>query len=169
MERQNSALSDASRQIPNFVVGNWAGLYSTAPTIRQGVKAGRNTKAIEANFALDWTRSYQILAVGVCPSSDTPDGSLLGDKLHSLDLPTIMSSADAHHCATVERCRPCANPHDRGDTCNYLSDGLVHYVLNDFAKKAGNMKKNRANPEVYVNTREKKRSKIEMYSISVTK
>ena len=50
-----------------------------------------------------------------CPSSDTPDGSLLVVKLLYLDLPTDMPGADAHRRVSVERCKPCTNPHDRGD------------------------------------------------------
>ena len=78
---------------------------------------------------------YKILAVGLCPFSNTPDGSPLGDKLLYLDLPTDMPGADAHRRVSVERCKPCTNPQDRGDMPKYLPDGLTKYVLNNFTKK----------------------------------
>ena len=65
VERRTSALLDALRQIPNFVVGNWAWLCNTASTIRQGAKAGT-----EAKFAIYWAGPYKTLAVGLCPSSE---------------------------------------------------------------------------------------------------
>ena len=70
-ERRNSAVSDALRQVPNFVVGNWVWLYSTASTIRQRAKAGTDAKARKIKFALNWTGPYKILAVGPGPSSNT--------------------------------------------------------------------------------------------------
>ena len=36
---------------------------------------------------------------------------------------------------SVERCKPCTNPHDRDDMPKYLPDGLTRYVLNNFTKK----------------------------------
>ena len=136
VERRNSALSDALRQVPNFVVGFWAWLYNTASTIRQGAKAGKDTKVLKTKFALSWTGPYKILAVGPCLVSDTPDGSPLADKLLYLDLPTDMPGADVHRRVSVERCRPCTNPHDRDDMPKYLPDGLTQYVLNNFTKKS---------------------------------
>ena len=53
VERRNSALSDALRQVLNFVVGTWVWLYSTASTIRQGAKAGTDAKVLKTKFALD--------------------------------------------------------------------------------------------------------------------
>ena len=135
VERRNSALSDDLRQVPNFVVGYWAWLYNTASTIRQGAKAGADAKVLKTKFALNWTGPYKILAVGPCPSSDTPDGSPFGHKLLSLDLPTDMPGADAHRRVSVERCKPCTNPHDHGDMPKCLPDGLTQYVLNNFTKK----------------------------------
>ena len=95
VERRNSALSHALRQVLNFVVGNWVWLCSTASIVRQGAKAGTNAKVLKTKFALNWTGPYKILAVGPRPSSDTPDGSPLGGELLYLDLPTDMPSADA--------------------------------------------------------------------------
>ena len=111
VERRNSALSDALRQVPNFAVGNWVCVYNTAFTIRQGVKAGTDAKVLKTKFALNWTSPSKILAVGPCPSSNTPDGSPLEDKLLYLDLlyldlPTDMPGADAHRHVSVERCKP---------------------------------------------------------------
>ena len=36
----------------------------------------------------------------------------------------------------IERCKPCANPHDSGDMPKYLLAGLTQYVLNNFSKKS---------------------------------
>ena len=47
-EQRSSALSEALRQIPNFVMGNLAWLYNTASTIRQGAKAGTDAKVLKA-------------------------------------------------------------------------------------------------------------------------
>ena len=51
VERRNPALSDALRQVPNFVVGNYVWLYDTASTIRQGPKAGTDAKVLKTEFA----------------------------------------------------------------------------------------------------------------------
>ena len=123
VERRNSALSDALRQVSNFIVGNWVWLYSTASIIRKSAKAGTDAKVLKTKFALNLTGPYKILANDPCPSSDTPDGSPLGDKLLYLDLPADVPGADAHRRVSVERCKPCANPHDRGDMPKYLPMG----------------------------------------------
>ena len=136
VERRHSAFSDALRQVPNFVVGNWVWLYTTASTIRQGAKAGTDAKVLKPKFAPNWTGPYKTLAVGPCPFSDAPDDSPLGDKLLYLDLPTDMPGADAHRRVSVERCKPCTNPDDRGDMPKYLPDGLTQYVLNILTKKS---------------------------------
>ena len=36
----------------------------------------------------------------------------------------------------IERCKPCANPHDSGDKPKYLPAGMTQYVLNIFSKKS---------------------------------
>ena len=132
VERRKSALSNALRQVPNFVVGNWVWLCNTASTICQGTKAGTDVKVLKTKFALNWTGPYKILAVGPCPSSDTPDGFPLDNKFFYLDLPTDMPVADAHRRVSVERYKPCTNPHNHGDVPKYLPDGLTQYVLNNF-------------------------------------
>ena len=134
VERQNSALSDALRQVPDFVVGNWVWLYDMASTVRQGAKAGTDAKVLNTKFALNWTGPCKIFAVGPRPSSDTPDDSPRGDRLLYFGLPTDMPGADAHRRVSVERCKPCTNPHDRGDMPKYLPDGLTPYVLYIFTK-----------------------------------
>ena len=35
----------------------------------------------------------------------------------------------------IERCKPCANPHDSGDTLKYLPTGLTQCVLNNLSKR----------------------------------
>ena len=89
---------------------------------------------LKTKFALNWTGPCKILAVGPSPSSATPDGSSLGHKLLYLDLPSDTPGADAHRRVSVERCKPCTTPHDRGDMPRCLPDGLTHYVLNNFTK-----------------------------------
>ena len=91
---------------------------------------------LKTKLALNWTGPCKILAVGRCPSSDTPNGPPLGGKLLYLDLPTDMPGADAHRRVSVERCKPCTNPHDRGDMPKYLPDGLTQYALDNFTKKS---------------------------------
>lgn len=85
---------------------------------------------------LNWTGPYKILAVGPCASSDTPDGSPLGDKLLYLDLPTDIPGADVHRRFSVDRCKPCFSPLDRGDMPSYLPDWLTQYVLNKVTTKS---------------------------------
>ena len=75
VNRRNLALADALRPVPKFVVGGWAGVYSSASTIHQIVKANADAKILKAKLALNWTDPYKVLAVGPCPSADTPDGS----------------------------------------------------------------------------------------------
>ena len=41
-----------------------------------------------------------------------------------------MPGADARRRVSVQRCKPCPNPHDRGDMPEYLPAGLTQYVLN---------------------------------------
>ena len=36
----------------------------------------------------------------------------------------------------IERCKPCANPHDSNGMPKYLPAGLTQYVLNIFSKKS---------------------------------
>ena len=45
-----------------------------------------------------------------------------------------MPGADARWRVSVQRCKPCATPHDQGDMPNYLPTGLTQYVLNNFSK-----------------------------------
>ena len=47
-----------------------------------------------------------------------------------------MPGADAHRRVSVEHCKPCTNPHDRGDMPKYLPDGLMQYVLNNCTKNS---------------------------------
>ena len=52
-----------------------------------------------------------------------------------LDLSSDMPGADAPRRVSVQRCKPCANPHDRSDMPKYLPSGLTQYVLNNFSTK----------------------------------
>ena len=133
VERRNSALSDALRAVPKFAVGGWVWVYNTAATIPQGVKTDTDAKVLKAKLSLNWTGPYTVLAVGPCTPVDTPNGSPLGGELIYLDLPTDMPGADARRCVSMQRFKPCANPHDHGDMLRYLSAGLTQYVLNNFS------------------------------------
>ena len=79
---------------------------------------------------------YKDAAVGPCYSADTSDGSPLGSRLLFLDLSSDMPGVDARQQVSVQHCKPCANPHDRGDMPMYLPRKLTQYVLNNFSKKS---------------------------------
>ena len=49
--------------------------------------------------------------------------------------PFRLPGSDARRRVTIERCKPCANPHDSGDMPTYLPAGLTQYVLNNFSNK----------------------------------
>ena len=100
------------------------------------MKANTDAKVLKAKHALNWTGPYKVLAVGPCSSADTPDGSPLGDNLLYLDLPSDLPGSDARRRVAIERCKPCANPHDSSDMPKYLPAGLTQYVLNNFSKKS---------------------------------
>ena len=53
-----------------------------------------------------------------------------------LDLPSDMPGVDARRRMSNQRCKPCTNPHDRGDMPKHLPAGLTQYVLNNFSKKS---------------------------------
>ena len=111
-------------------------MYNSASTIRQGVKANTDAKVLKAELALNWTVPYKILAVGPCSDAETPDVLPLGSNLLYLDLPSDLPGSDTCRCVAIERCKPCANPHDNGDMPKYLPAGLTQYVLNNFSKKS---------------------------------
>ena len=136
VNRTNSALADALRPAPKFATGGWAWVYNSASTIHQGVKANTDAKVLKAKLALNWTGPYTILAVGPCFAAETPDGSRLRSNLLYLDLPSDLPGSDACRRVAIERCKPCANPHDSGDMPKYLPAGLTQYVLNNFSKKS---------------------------------
>ena len=53
-----------------------------------------------------------------------------------MDLPSDLPGSDARRRVAIERCKPCANPHDSSDMPKYLPPGLTQYVLNNFPKKS---------------------------------
>ena len=133
--RRNSALADALRPAPNFAVGDWAWVYNSASTVRQGVKARTDGKVLQVELALNWTGPYKILVVGPCSAAKTLDGSTLGSNLVYLDLSSDLPSSDARRRVAVERFKPCANSNDSGDMPNYLPAGLTQDVLNNFQRR----------------------------------
>ena len=90
-------------------------MYNTVATIRQGAKPDTNAKVLKDKLSRNWTGPYQLLAVGPCSSADNPGGSPFGTKLLYFDLSSDMPGADARRRVSVQHCKPCANPHDRGD------------------------------------------------------
>ena len=123
VNRRTSALADALRPAPYFAVSGWACVYNSTSTIRQGVKANTDAKVLKAKLALNWTGPYKVLAVGPCSAAETPDGSPLGGNLLYLDLPSDLPGSDARRRVAIERCKPCANPHDSGDMPNTYRRG----------------------------------------------
>ena len=109
-------------------------MYDTAATILHGAKTDTDVKVPNAKLSLNWTAPYKVLAVGPCTPADTPDGSPLGAELVYLDLPSDMPGADARRRVSVQRCKPCANPHDHDNIPKYLPTGLTQYVLKNFSK-----------------------------------
>ena len=99
------------------------------------MKANTDAKVLKAKLALNRTGPYKVLAVGPCSSTETPDGSPLGDNLLYLDLSSDLPGSDARRRVAIERCKPCTNPHDSSDMPKYLPAGLTQYVLNNFSKK----------------------------------
>ena len=100
------------------------------------LKENTGARVLKAKLALKWTGPYKVLAVGPCSSAETPDGSPLGDNLLYLDLPSDLPGSDARRRVAIERCKPCANPHDSSDMTKYLLAGMTQYVLNLFPKKS---------------------------------
>ena len=111
-------------------------MYNTTATVHRGAKTHADAKVLKAKLSLNWTGAHKFLVVGPCFSADTPDGSLPGAKLLYLDLPSDISGTDARRRVSVRRCKPCANPHDRGDMPKNLPAGLTQYVLGNFFKKS---------------------------------
>ena len=109
-------------------------MYSSASIIRQGVTANTDAKVLKAKLALNWTGPSKVLAVGPCSSAETPDGSPLGENLLYLDLPSDLPGSDARRRVAINRCEPCANPHDSSGMPKYLPAGLAQCVLNNVSK-----------------------------------
>ena len=105
-----------------------------AATIRQSAKTGTDGKVLKAKLSLNRTVPCKVLGVGPCTPADTPDGSPLRDKLVYLDLPSDIPRADARRRVSVQRCKPCVNPHDQGDMPKYLSARLTQYVLRNVSR-----------------------------------
>ena len=110
-------------------------MYNSASTIRQGVKANTD-KVLKAKLARIWTGPYKVLAIGLCSSTETPDGSPRGDNLLYFDLPSDLPGSDARRRVAIERCKPCTNPQDSSDMPKYLPAGLTQYVLKLFSNKS---------------------------------
>ena len=133
--RRNSALPEALRPASNFSAGGWAWVYNSDSTIRPGVKANTDAKVLKVKIALNWTGLYKILAVVPCSPAETPEGSPRGGNLLYWDLPSDLPGSDARRRVAIERCKPCANPHDSGQMPKYLPAGLTQYVLNKFSQE----------------------------------
>ena len=53
-----------------------------------------------------------------------------------MDFPSDLPGSGARRQVAIERCKPCANPHDSSDMPKYLPAGLTQYLLNKFSKKS---------------------------------
>ena len=89
------------------------------------MNANTNAKVLKAKLTLNWTGPYKVLAVGPCFAAENPDGSPLGSNLLYLDLPSDLPDLDARRRVVIERCKPCANPHDSRYMPKYLPAGLT--------------------------------------------
>lgn len=132
MDLRNPVLSDALRPVPKFVVGGWVRVYNVATTICHGVQTDTSAKVLKVKLLLNWTGPYKILAVRPSSSTDTPDCSPLSAKPPYLGVPSDMVGSDARRRVSVQYCKPCANPHDRGNILKYLPAGSTKYVLKNF-------------------------------------
>ena len=134
IERSNTALYNLMHKRPTWKVGDWVWVYNSQSTIRQGTDRSANETALKTKLSLNWTGPFKILTVG--PSSSSPDGKPVGDKLLYLDLPRDLRGHDAKSRVSVQRCKPCINPHDASDMPKYLPAGLTQYVLNSYSTKS---------------------------------
>ena len=105
--------------------------YNTAATIRQGTKAGTDSKVLKAKLSLNWTRPFKIIAVGPSPAEATPAGRPLVSKPLYFDLSNDMTGAGAPCRVSVVRYGPCGNPHNSPDLPRFLPEGLRPYVLDN--------------------------------------
>ena len=53
VERQNSALSDALKQLPIYAIDGCVWVYQTAATIRKGAKSGTDAKVLKEKLSLN--------------------------------------------------------------------------------------------------------------------
>ena len=122
--------ADAMRAVPKFAVGVYVWVYNTVATTRQGAKTGTDAKVLKAKHSFNRTGPYEVLEVGLCTPTDTPDGSPLGAQLLYLDISSYISGADARRRVSVQRC----NSYDHADMPKYLPVGLTQYALYNFSK-----------------------------------
>lgn len=133
---RNSALSDALLRCSKYIAGGWIWVYNTAATIRQRSRKGIDNNVLNEILSLNWTGSFEMLAVGPFWAANTPDSHPLGDKLSYLDLPSNLSGPAAKPRITVVRCKLCANPYDADDMPRNLPAGLTQYFLRALATKS---------------------------------
>ena len=80
-----------------------------------GCEGNTDAKVLKAKLTLNWTGPYEVLAVGPCSSTETPDDSPLGDNLLYLDLPSDLPGSDARWRVAIERLQvKCPNTYRRG-------------------------------------------------------
>ena len=118
--RRNAPNMNALCRSPPFTVGGWAWIYNSAATIRQGAKKGTDATVLKTKLSLNWIGPFKILAVGPIPTSDSPGGRPLHDKLLYLDLPCDLPRCDSKCRVSVVRCKPCRNPDDTDDIPKHL-------------------------------------------------
>ena len=82
----------------------------------QGCQSWRRRQGSQGKLAFNWTGPFKELAVGPVSSDSTPDGRPLAAKFLYVDLPNDMLGVGARCRVSVDRCKPCANPHDTDDS-----------------------------------------------------
>ena len=60
VERRNSALSDALKQLLIYTIGGWVWIYNTAATIRQCAKSDTDAKTLEEKLSPSWTGPFEV-------------------------------------------------------------------------------------------------------------
>ena len=136
LQRRNAPIMAALLAFPPFSVGDWAWVYNSASTIRQGAKKGTVATVLKKKLSLNWNGPFKILEVGPTAASDTPDNLPVQDKLLVLDLPSHFPGRDSKPRVSVKPCKPCHNPDDTSDIPKHLPADLTTYGLTAAAAKS---------------------------------
>ena len=111
-------------------------MYNTAVTIRQGTKTDTDVKDPRSSARSTGqapTRSSQLAPVPPLTPRTAPLWAL---SSYILIYPPTCPNTDARRRVSMQRCKPCANPHDHCDMPKYLPEELTQYVLDNFSEKS---------------------------------